>query len=146
MISIEIRKLIVADVKDGISVEDISRVLRVGESTIRKLVRQERETGSVEPRYKGRQPKIRPDEYEAMLKLAEKQPDVTLEEIRERLNLPIKKSQISNLLRKAGYRLKKDDLCPGARTGGCCGETAAVGRSTDEFRCITARIFGRKWY
>ena len=32
---------------------------------------------------------------------------MTLEEMREQLDLPIKKSQISNLLHKAGYHFKK---------------------------------------
>ena len=32
---------------------------------------------------------------------------MTLEELREQLDLPIKKSQISNLLHKAGYHFKK---------------------------------------
>lgn len=107
MISMELRKLIVADAKDGIKVEEISRVLRVGESTIWKILKQERETGSIEPRYRGKQSKITPEQHEAMLKLVEEKPDVTLEEIRDRLDLPIKKSQIGNLLHKAGYHFKK---------------------------------------
>lgn len=62
---------------------------------------------NIEPRYRGRASKITPEQHEAMLKLVEEKPDVTLEEIREQLDLPIQKSQISNLLHKAGYRFKK---------------------------------------
>ena len=43
------------------------------------------------------------EQYQAMLELVEQEPDVTLEEIRERLDLPIHKSQINNLLHQAGY-------------------------------------------
>lgn len=107
MISMELRKLIIANAKDGIKVNEISRILRVGKSTIWRILKQERETGNIEPRYRGRQSTITPEQHEAMLKLVEKKSDVTLEEIRTQLNLPIKKSQINNLLHKAGYHLKK---------------------------------------
>lgn len=111
MISMELRKLIIANAKDGIKVNEISRILRVGKSTIWRILKQERETGNIEPRYRGRQSTITLEQHEAMLKLVEKKSDVTLEEIRTQLNLPIKKSQINNLLHKAGYHLKKNDLC-----------------------------------
>ena len=52
-----------------------------------------------------------------MLKLVEEKPDVTLEEMREQLDLPIKKSQISNLLHKAGYHFKKRCFMPAKGTG-----------------------------
>ena len=107
MISMEIRKLIVANVKDGIKVEQISRVLRVGKSSIWRLLKQEKETGSVEPRYQGKPSTITPEQRQEMFKLVEEKPDVTLEEIRKQLNLAIKKSQISNLLHKAGYHYKR---------------------------------------
>ena len=102
MVSIELRELIVANAKAGIRVDEISRVLQVGKSTIWRILKQERETGNIEPRYRGRKSKITPEQHEAMLKLVEEKPDVTLEEMREQLDLPIKKSQISNLLHKAG--------------------------------------------
>lgn len=107
MVSVELRKLIVANAEAGIRVEEMSHILQVGKSTIWRILKQNRETGNIEPRYRGRASKITPEQHEAMLKLVEEKPDVPLEEIREQLDLPIQKSQISNLLHKAGYRFKK---------------------------------------
>ena len=130
MVSIELRELIVANAKAGIRVDEISRVLQVGKSTIWRILKQERETGNIEPRYRGRKSKITPEQHEAMLKLVEEKPDVTLEEMREQLDLPIKKSQISNLLHKAGYYFKKDALCPRTGPGRCCNKARGMGSAT----------------
>ena len=41
MVSIELRELIVANAKAGIRVDEISRVLQVGKSTIWRILKQE---------------------------------------------------------------------------------------------------------
>lgn len=117
MISQEIRKLIIRNGEEGITVEEMSRVLHVGKSTIWKLLKQKRETGSIESHCHGRKSSLTAEQYEKMIALVEAQPDITLEEIRERLELPIHKSQISYLLRKAGYRFKKRWSMPRNETG-----------------------------
>ena len=117
MVSIELRELIVANAKAGIRVDEISRVLQVGKSTVWRILKQERETGNIEPCYRGRKSKITPEQHEAMLKLVEEKPDATLEEMREQLDLPIKKSQISNLLHKTVYHFKKRCFMPVKGTG-----------------------------
>ena len=104
MISQEIRELIIRNREEGVSVEEMRRVLHVGKSTIWKLLKQKKETGSIESRCHGRKSSLTAEQYEKMISLAETQPDITLEEIRERLELPVHKSQTSHLLRKAGYR------------------------------------------
>ena len=146
MVSIELRELIVANAKAGIRVDEISRVLQVGKSTIWRILKQERETGNIEPRYRGRKSKITPEQHEAMLKLVEEKPDVTLEEMREQLDLPIKKSQISNLLHKAGYHFKKDALCPGKGPGRCCNKARGMGSATASAEAVQTCISGRKRY
>ena len=117
MVSIELRELIVANAKAGIRVDEISRVLQVGKSTVWRILKQERETGNIEPCYRGRKSKITPEQHEAMLKLVEEKPDATLEEMRAQLDLPIKKSQISNLLHKTVYHFKKRCFMPVKGTG-----------------------------
>ena len=107
MISQEIRGLIIRNAEEGISVEEMSRVLHVGKSTIWRLLKQKKETGSIESRCHGRKSSLTEEQHEKMIALVEAQPDITLEEIRERLKLPIHKSQISQLLGKAGYSFKK---------------------------------------
>ena len=107
MVSMEKRELIVSNAKRGMSVPEISKVFQVGKSTIWKLLKREKESGSIEPRYQGKKSSMTEAQHQAMLDLVEQEPDVTLEEIRERLDLPIHKSQISNLLHQAGYHFKK---------------------------------------
>ena len=107
MVSMEIRELIIANREDGMKVPELSRVFRVGESTIWRLLEQKRETGNIKPQYKGKQSSLTAEQTEEMLKYVEEHPDATLKEIGEALNLPIKKSQISKLLHEAGYRVKK---------------------------------------
>ncbi len=114
MLSIEIRRIITEDVEEGMSVKEISRVMRVSPSAIYALLRRKRETGSIEPGYKGkcgRPSKLTQEQLDAMEELVNQRPDITLEEIQQKLDLPIKKSQISNLLHKMGFRFKKDDSC-----------------------------------
>jgi len=114
MMSIEIRRIIVEDAEEGMSVKEISRVLRVSSSAIYALLRRKQETGSIEPGYKGkcgRPSKLTQEQLNAMEELVNQRPDITLEEIQQKLDLPIKKSQINNLLHKMGFRLKKDDSC-----------------------------------
>ncbi|MFG6352209.1 MAG: helix-turn-helix domain-containing protein [Oscillospiraceae bacterium] len=94
MISKELRELIITDRREGLSVAEIGRVLHVGKPTIWKLLKQERETGSIESRCHGRKSSLTAEQYEQMIALVEAESDVTLEEIRERLRLPIHKSQI----------------------------------------------------
>jgi len=83
-------------------------------SAVYALLRRKRETGSIEPGYKGkcgRPSKLTQEQWNAMEALVNQHPDITLEEVQQKLDLPIKKSQISNLLHKMGFRLKKDDSC-----------------------------------
>lgn len=119
MISQEIRKLIIRNAEEGITVEEISRVLHVGKSTIWKLLKQKRETGSIESHCHGRKSSLTAEQYEKMIALVEAQPDITLEEIREHLELPIHKSQITDQLFAAQSRipLKKRWSMPRNETG-----------------------------
>ena len=103
----EKRKLIVFNAKRGMGVPEMSEIFQVGKSTIWKLLKREKETGGIEPQYQGKKSSMTDEQYQAMLELVEQEPDVTLEEIRERLDLPIHKSQINNLLHQAGHHFKK---------------------------------------
>jgi len=108
MIPIELRKIIIENYKKVIKASETSRVLEGGLSTVYKLIKRYKETGNVEASYLVRQPKITEKHISDIEKLVIEQPDVTIEEIIEKLNLPIKKSQISNILRKLGLNFKKE--------------------------------------
>ena len=108
MISIELRKIVIENNQKGIKAEETSRVLGVGLSTVYKLIKRYKEKGSIEASYQGRQPKVTQKDIEDMEKLVTEEPDITINEIIEKLNLPIKKSQVSNILRRLGFNFKKE--------------------------------------
>ena len=98
-----IQEIILADLQDGMKVSEISRVMRIYE-----------QTGSLEANYEPSGRKCELDEagLETLKQLVIEHPDITLEGIRERMQLSIKKSEISNILRnKLGFTLKKDGSC-----------------------------------
>ena len=108
MISVELRKIIIADREKGIPAEEIHKVLGVSIPAIYDIVRKYKERGTLEGNYSGRPAKITAEQKGAMLKLVEEQPDITLEEIIGTLNLPIKKSRVSKILRDEKMFFKKE--------------------------------------
>lgn len=110
MIAMKIREIILADLQDGMKVSKISRVMRVDESTIYRLKAKYEQTGSLKANYEPSSRKYELDEagLETLKQLVLEHPDITLEEIRESMQLSIKKSEISNILRnKLGFTFKK---------------------------------------
>ena len=116
----EIRKIIVADHDDGMKVESISRAVRVCTSAIYRLLKKKQKTGTIEPSYQnsGRRSEITDDKLAKMEVLVAENPDITLAEIKETMQLSIQKSEISNILRnRLGLRYKKRWYMPANETG-----------------------------
>jgi transposase len=105
MVSKEKRSLISRANRDGMSVKEMARVYRVPERTIRRLLKHEQETGSMEAHTGrcGRPPALSREGLELMRKIIEEQPDITLEEIKERMKLSICVSAICRIIK---YKLK----------------------------------------
>jgi transposase len=113
MISIEIREIISKANKRGIKVKEISRLLDIGERTIRNLLKHERETGSMAPLpHKGRKPALDACGLERLKALLEEKKDITLEEIEKEMGLTIDISALSRIIHhKLGYNYKKKPSC-----------------------------------
>ena len=110
MIAMKIREIIIAERKDGMTINAISQAARVSESAIYRLFQKKRETGSIEPSYQncGKQPEVTAEKLIEMESLVIKNSDITLAEIKEAMHLSMQKSEISNILRKKlGFRFKK---------------------------------------
>ena len=115
MLHVEVRKKIVAARKKGIKVKDICAANSVGKTAVYNLLKQERETGDVEPKthLRGRKPTLQEDDLEAIEDQIQAQKDITAAEIKENLNLPLCKSSICKIIRnKLGYRYKKRQYMP----------------------------------
>jgi transposase len=116
----KIREIIIADRKDGMTINTISRAVRVSESAIYRLFQKKQETGSIEPTYHncGKKPEVTVEKLIEMESLVIENSDITLAEIKEAMHLSMQKSEISNILRKKlGFRFKKRWYMPVKGTG-----------------------------
>src|SRR6188472_380284 len=82
---------------------------KVNTSTITKLVRLRRETGSIEPRPHagGVAPSLDDDALQRLRRLVEETPDATLEALRQKMGISGSRMIICRALRKLGLPLKK---------------------------------------
>lgn len=88
---------------------EVARRFQVSEDFVKKLLKQRNRTGEIAPRhrYSGRKPKITTAHREQMRKMIEKQPDLTLEEIRERVDLECTVQAVHYALQGMGLTYKK---------------------------------------
>jgi transposase len=111
MVSKELRKLISEGGKAGIGVNDMAQAFQVGRSTIYDLLAREAESGSMSPRTDkcGRPSAVDEAGMARMKELIEKQPDITLEEIKKEMGLGISVSAIwRKVHNKLGFNYKKN--------------------------------------
>jgi transposase len=110
MTSTEKRDLISKGHQNGMSVREMARVYFLPERTIRGLLQHERKTGSMQPitsRW-GRPPALDTAGYERVKALIEKQPDITLQEIKDTLGLSLSLSALCRIIKyKMGFNYKK---------------------------------------
>lgn len=102
MMGKEVREQIISARKRGISVSELSRIYGVSRRSIYKLQELYRRTGDVTPQTHTRGSKSKIDEQtlEQINQVLQQQPDITLKELREMLDLPITTSQLGRVLRK----------------------------------------------
>ena len=119
-ISLDLRERIVAayDGKEGTR-EEVAKRFRVSEGMVKKLLAQRSRTGDLRPRYRfcGRKAWLEPGHGESMRRLVEKEPDVTLEEIRQRLGLGCTIGAIHWVLTRLGLTYKKRRSMRPSKTG-----------------------------
>lgn len=111
----EVRKKVVEARKNGITVKEICRVNSLGKSAVYDLLKQERETGNMEPQthMRGRKSTIGAECLSAIDEQIKMQCDITAREIKENLGLELCESQICRIIRhKLGYRYKKRRYMP----------------------------------
>jgi len=108
--SMDLRERVIAayDRGDGSS-RQLAEVFGVSSAWIRKLLRLRRERGSIAPigYQRGPKPKLSERQLDRLCSLVAEQPDLTLEEIRRRLRLPLSISRLSAILIAAGFTRKK---------------------------------------
>src|SRR5689334_6534336 len=79
--SIDLRQRIVQAVEGGMSLSEAARVYRVGRSTVKRYLSQQRVAGDLAPKLiPGRPPTIGPEQYDALRAQIQALPDASLAE------------------------------------------------------------------
>ena len=134
MINIEVRKLIVAARKNGMGIHEILSTFQVKKTAVYNLLQLVRETGSVEPRPHayGRKPALDSEGLKRMERLINAQPDITLQEIKDQMNLRISIPAISKIISgKLHYRYKKRRYMPVSATARMCRQGESCGKNSN---------------
>ena len=119
MLHVEIKKQLVEAHRRGVAVKEIVRSYGAPPSTVYRLLKQERESGTVIPQthLRGRKPSYEADDLAAIKALIDVQCDITAGEIKEKLGLDLCESSVRTIIReKLGYRYKKRRYMPANET------------------------------
>ncbi len=112
MLHKETRTLLLKAIENGTKVTEAAKAYCVNRSTVYRLVRQMKETGSIEPKthLRGRKSSLSEEDYRNIDNLIKKQSDITIAEIKETLNLSVCEETIRKAVLKLGYVYKKKSL------------------------------------
>lgn len=115
--SVDLRVRVLADYDEGTRPVDLITKFRVSERWVYKLLKQRRDTGNIEPleSVPGPKPKLE-SHREDLLTMIREQPDLTLEEMKARLPIPVGIATIWRALKDLGVTLKKSPQSSRART------------------------------
>lgn len=119
-LSLDLRERIVAAYSNGEgSYETLAKRFTVSPAVVGKLVRQQRELGTLEPQVhlRGRKPAVRGKQEERLRVHLQEHPDATLQERIDALGLDCTVKTMWETLRRLGWRFKKSHRELRSRTG-----------------------------
>jgi transposase len=120
VISLDLRERIVAayEEREGTR-EEVAKRFKVSLGMVKKLLAQKGRTGDLRPRYRycGRKAKLEPAHGEQLKALVKKEPDLTLAEIKQRLELDCTIGAIHWILTRQGLTYKKRRFMRPNKTG-----------------------------
>ena len=106
--STDLRERVLATYDEEKSATEVARHYRVSRGWIYKLLGQRRDTGSIEPKRPTGGPKpVLAEHLDELQELVKKQPDATLEELRQELGISVGISTLWRGLRDLGITFKK---------------------------------------
>ena len=110
--SVDLRERVLADFDAGMGNDAVARKYRVSSRWVYKIRRQRAETGEIVPRRgkTGPKPKL-VEHHEQILQLVRQQPDATLAEIRDQLDVTVCLATLWKTLKQLGITLKKSSAC-----------------------------------
>ncbi len=112
MLKKETRLLLLKTIENGTKVTDAAKAYFVDRSTVNRLIRQMKETGSIEPKtyLRGRKPSLTEEDLQNIDNLLKEHSDLTISEVKETLNLPVCEETVRKAVLKPGYVYKKKSL------------------------------------
>jgi len=134
MLHNEARELLVAAYEKNHNAEAIAKAYSVSKWTVYHLAEQKRKTGSVELRtnQRGRKPVLTSKNLEHIRQCIDEMPDITINELREKLGLKASISTVQRAIKKLGYTFKKKTLHASERERvRCAGKTFTMERKNN---------------
>lgn len=112
MLHNEARKLLVDAWNKTHNAKEVAECFSVDTSTVYRLEKRMRETGSVETMVsqRGRKPVLSQTDLQNIDRMIQAQPDITIHEIREELQLQVSDETVRKAVLKLGYVYKKKSL------------------------------------
>lgn len=112
MLHNEARELLVKGYEKSHDAAGIAQAYSVSIRTVYRLVEQKQKTGSVALRtsQRGRKPSLTAEDKENIRQAMDEKPDITINEIREKLGLSASYSTVERAIKELGYTLKKKSL------------------------------------
>lgn len=112
MLHNEARKLLIKAWNKTHNAKEVAECFGVNTSTVYRMEKRMRETGSVETRVsqRGRKSALSQTDLQNIDQMIRAQPDITIHEIREGLQLPVSDETIRRAVVKMGYVYKKKSL------------------------------------
>lgn len=131
MLHNEARELLVKGYIKTRKVKEIAEVFSVSEPTVYRLAQQMKETGSVALRVnqRGRKKLLSDEDIARIDRTVQEQPDITIHELTETLQLHASEETVRRAVRALGYRVKKKMIHASEQERPrCAGKTQAVER------------------
>lgn len=143
MLHNEARKLLIEAWNKTHNAKEITECFSVNTSTVYRLERRMRETGSVETRtsQRGRKPALSQNDIQNIDRLIQQQPVITINEVLEKLQLHVSDETVRKAILKLGYVYKKKSLHASEQERPLCpGQTEELERTYIGERCKSSGI------
>jgi len=107
----------------------ISEIYSVSVGSVYRLVRQMKDTGSVDLKTsaRGRKPSLSPQDVENIRRTVLEEPDITIRELNAKLNLGVSDETVRTKVVELGLRYKKKRFTPRNRNGRTFGKSGNGG-------------------
>lgn len=123
MLSTEVRELMVKAYEKSHNATEVARNFSVSRTTVYDHVKRMRETGTVavQTDKRGRKPILNQQQLNEIADTIINQPDITIREIKEKLDLPVSEENIREKVIQMGFVYKKKSLYASERELSRCG-------------------------